>query len=47
MIGEQGMFDVCIIGHMCIDLMVKPLEALPPGNWFSWTISTFLPEAAD
>ncbi len=30
MIGEQGMFDVCIIGHMCIDLMVKPLEALPP-----------------
>jgi sugar/nucleoside kinase (ribokinase family) len=24
------MYDVCVIGHMCVDLMVKPLEALPP-----------------
>ncbi len=24
------MYDVCVIGHMCVDVMVKPLEALPP-----------------
>jgi sugar/nucleoside kinase (ribokinase family) len=27
---RTAMFDVCVIGHMCVDLMVKPLERLPP-----------------
>lgn len=24
------MLDICIIGHMCVDVMIKPLERLPP-----------------
>ncbi len=24
------MYDVCVIGHMCVDVMVKPLAGLPP-----------------
>jgi sugar/nucleoside kinase (ribokinase family) len=33
------MYDVCIIGHMCVDLMVKPLEALPPRGTLSYVDS--------
>jgi sugar/nucleoside kinase (ribokinase family) len=31
-----AMYDVCVIGHMCVDLMVKPLEALPPKGSLSY-----------
>ena len=24
------MFEVCIVGHMCTDILIKPVEQLPP-----------------